>query len=101
MQRKGFQVWRGGSGQSLNSSAIADTLLSGKAFLLTELAEEEVKTLRKARPIGLRLAILFGLSAIIGETSVALLTDIHQSISLGIPSPKVLGFPTDLEAVSP
>ena len=27
----------------------ADTLLSGKAFLLTELAEEEEKTLRKAR----------------------------------------------------
>ena len=33
----------------LNLSAFADTLLSGKAFLLTELAEEEEKTLRKAR----------------------------------------------------
>jgi len=36
-------------GQSLNTSAIADTMLSGKAFLLTELAEEEEKTLQKAR----------------------------------------------------
>ena len=33
----------------LNLSAFADTLLSGKAFLLTEPAEEEEKTLRKAR----------------------------------------------------
>ena len=49
----------------------------------------------------LRLAILFGLSAIIGETFVALLTDSHQSISLDIPTPKVLSLPTDLEAVSP
>ena len=49
----------------------------------------------------LRLAILFGLSAIIRETFVALLTDSHQSISLDIPTPKVLSLPTDLEAVSP
>ena len=27
-KRKGFQVWRGSSGQSLNTSAIADTLLT-------------------------------------------------------------------------
>ena len=26
--RRGFQVWRGSSGQSLNTSAIADTLLT-------------------------------------------------------------------------
>ena len=31
-KRKGFQVWRGSSGQSLNTSAIADTLLT-EAFL--------------------------------------------------------------------
>ena len=27
-KRKGFQVWKGSSGQSLNTSAIADTLLT-------------------------------------------------------------------------
>ena len=49
----------------------------------------------------LRLAILFGLSAIIRETFVALLTDSHQSISLDVPTPKVLSLLTDLERVSP
>ena len=49
----------------------------------------------------LRLAILFGLSALIGEIFVALLTKGHQSISLDVPTPKVLSLPTDLEAVSP
>ena len=49
----------------------------------------------------LRLAILFGLSAIIRETFLTLLTNVHQSINLDIASPKVLSLPTDLEAVSP
>ena len=64
-------------------------------------AEEVVKDWRRPAAVLLRLAILFGLSAIIRETFVALLTDCHQSISLDVPTPKVLSLPTDLEAVSP
>ena len=40
-------------------------------------AEEVVKGWRKPAAVPLRLAILFGLSAIIGETFVALLTGGH------------------------
>jgi len=49
----------------------------------------------------LRLAILFGLSALIRETSLPLLTNVQQSINLDITSPKVLSLLTDLERVSP
>ena len=80
--------------------AIADTL-PAEGFLLRELAEEEEKTLRKPAAVLLRLAISFGLSAIIRETSFHLPTDIHSKWRRSYCSPKVLGFPTDLESASP
>ena len=55
---------------------------------------------KPAAPL-LRLAILFGLSAIIRETFLTLLTNVHQSINLDISMPKVLSPSTGLEAGSP
>jgi len=55
----------------------------------------------KPAAVLLRLAILFGLSALIRETSLPLLTNVQQSINLDITSPKVLSLLTDLERVSP
>ena len=60
----------------LNSSAEPIPCLR-KAFLLTELAKEVIKDWRRPAAVLLRLAILFGLSALIGETFVALLTGGH------------------------
>lgn len=100
-KRKGFQVWRGESGQSLNSSASADTLLT-EGFLEAGGSSDCLKKdWRKPAAVLLRLAILFGLSAIIRETVLPLHINIHQSINLDITSPKVLSLPTDLERVSP
>ena len=101
MQQKGFQVWRGESGQSLNSSASADTLLTEDFLEVGGSSDCLKKGWRKPAAVLLRLAILFGLSAIIRETVLPLHINIHQSINLDITSPKVLSLPTDLEAVSP
>ena len=60
-----------------------------------------IKDWRRPAAVLLRLAIPFGLSAIIRETFLTLLTNVHQSINLDIASPKVMSLPTDLEAVSP
>ena len=59
VQRKGFQVWRGSSGQSLNTSAIADTLLT-EGFLEAGGSSDCLKKdwRKPAAPL-LRLAISF------------------------------------------
>ena len=60
-----------------------------------------IKDWRRPAAVLLRLAILFGLSAIIRETFLTLLTNVHQSINLDIALPKVLSPSTVLEAGSP
>ena len=68
---------------------------------MTELAKEVIKDWRRPAAVLLRLAIYFGLSALEEEqTFLYLLTFIRRTHPTH-PSPKVLGFPTDLEAVSP
>ena len=59
-----------------------------------------IKDWRRPAAVPLRLAILFGLSAIIGDTATTLSIDIRKRDDIDLPTPKVLGFPTDLEAVS-
>ena len=62
---------------------------------------EVIKDCRRPAAALLRLAIPFGLSALEEEQTFSYpLTFIRRTLQTH-PSPKVLGFPTDLERVSP
>ena len=69
--------------------------------LTTELAKEVIKDWRRPAAVLLRLAIPFGLSAVIRVTAITLLPDVHQRNDLDIRTPKVLSPSTGLEAGSP
>ena len=64
-------------------------------------AEEVVKDWRRPAAVLLRLAIPFGLSALEDEQTFSYILTFIRRTRPTHSSPKVLGFPTDLEAVSP
>ena len=59
VQRKGFQVWRGESGQLLKTSASADTLLTEEFLEAGGSSDCLKKGWRKPAAVPLRLAISF------------------------------------------